>query len=510
MRKVTEPTAPPTIITMANPPPPSAGRSDHHQAPPAGPGGPDAAALRALPSVEQVMQALPEDLTGPLPRPLVVRVLQDQLDQLRAIALGRRPGTPVRDRDEVVEHLHQAVAAVARERLQPVINATGVPLHTNLGRAPLSHAMEALATVAAGYNNLEFSLETGGRGRRGAYVERLLAVIANAEAATMVNNCAGGLVLALRHLISDERDEVIISRGELVEIGGSFRIPDILAASGATLREVGTTNRTRAADYRAAVSPRTALLLKVHQSNFAIRGFTEEAGLGEIAAIAREHGIPLMHDLGSGAAIDTACVPGLPHEPTPAESLAQGADLVCFSGDKLLGGPQAGVLAGKAGLVQGIKREPFFRALRCNKLVFAAMEATAVATLDSATGDGAGRGTALQQLLATPLATLRERAETVANALAPALAPRFGIASGHLKGRMGGGTLPDASMPSHGLRITPADGSPGPQAVLDRLRLSHPAVVGVVQDDAVVLDLRTVAAQQDLALTAAVRQALAE
>ncbi len=465
---------------------------------------PDPVALRALPSVEQVIQGLPEGSARLLPRPLLVRVVQEVIEELRAVALGRRPGRPLQDRAEVMERIGQAVSAVARERLQPVINATGVPLHTNLGRAPLTHALEALATVAEGYNTLEFSLDTGGRGRRGAYVERLLAVIAGAEAATMVNNCAGGLVLALRHLIGPERDEVVISRGELVEIGGSFRIPDILTESGATLREVGTTNRTRAADYRAAIGPRTALLLKVHQSNFAIQGFTEEAGLGELAPLAREHGIPLMHDLGSGAAIDTSRVPGLPHEPTPAESLAQGADLVCFSGDKLLGGPQAGVLAGRAELVKGIKREPFFRALRCNKLVFAAMEATAVATLEG------GAGTALQQMLDTPLAALAERAETLAEALAPALAPRFGIQAVELSGRMGGGTLPAASMPSRGLRLSPADGAPGPQALLDRLRLGHPAVVGVIQDDAVVLDLRTVLPRQDLALTASIRHALDE
>lgn len=456
---------------------------------------PITAALRALPSIEQAVQALPTELVAGMPRPLVVRVVQETMDGMRAVALGQAAGVALEDRGQVMAKVEQAVAAVSRERLRPVINATGVPLHTNLGRAPLGHAVDALITVATGYNSLEFSIETGERGRRGAYVERLLAVVAGAGAATLVNNCAGGLVLALRHLIQPERNEVIISRGELVEIGGSFRIPDILAASGAILREVGTTNRTRLADYRGAVGPRTALLLKVHQSNFAIQGFTEETSLAELSSLAREHGIALMHDLGSGAAMDTAEVPGLPHEPTPAESLAQGADLVCFSGDKLLGGPQAGVLAGQPGLISDIKRDPFFRALRCNKLVFAAMEATASAIMDG------GTGTALQQMLTTAASHLEKRAAAIAEAVRAVLPTGFSIQPVPLSGRMGGGTLPASSMPSHGLKLVLHQGAPGAQEILSRFRLATPAVVGVISDGAVLLDLRTVFPQQDSVLS---------
>lgn len=467
---------------------------------------PDAGALRALPSVEQAVQALPAELLTEMPRPLVVRVVQETIDGLRAVALGLADGEVPTGREQVMDLIRKRVEMVSRERLRPVINATGVPLHTNLGRAPLGHAVDALVSVASGYNSLEFCIETGERGRRGAYVERLLAVVAGAGAATLVNNCAGGLVLALRHLIRPERNEVIISRGELVEIGGSFRIPDILGASGAVLREVGTTNRTRLADYRAAISPQTALLLKVHQSNFAIQGFTEETGLDELALLAREHGVPLMHDLGSGAAMDTAAVPGLPHEPTPAESLAQGADLVCFSGDKLLGGPQAGVLAGAPALIRGIKRDPFFRALRCNKLVFAAMEATATAILDS------NGSTALQRMLDSPLEDLRKRASAIIDEVSPGLPDGVVLESVTLSGRMGGGTLPAATMPSHGLRLAaePGGGAPDARELLRRLRITTPAVVGFIAGEAVQLDLRTVAPDQDGLLASVIRSVLAE
>ncbi len=269
----------------------------------------------------------------------------------------------------------------ARSRLQPVINGTGIILHTNFGRAPLgSAALRGLAEIGSSYNNLEYDLATGTRGKRAGYLEQGLALLCGGEAATVVNNCAAALVLIVRHFTS-KKPEVIISRGELVQIGGGFRIGEILETSGARLREVGATNKTVLSDYAKAIGPETGMILKVHQSNFFMSGFAGSPPNEELARLAHTKRIPFVEDLGSGAVVATEKLGLAEHEPTPNETLKRGADLVCFSGDKLLGGPQAGIIAGKARFIAALKKEPLFRALRCDKLVLAALGATVEAHL---------------------------------------------------------------------------------------------------------------------------------
>ena len=316
--------------------------------------------LRDLPSVDELVRDVDD--------PLAVATARAVLDQAREeIRAGADPGN-------LQERLAEALAAARRPALRRVINATGVLVHTNLGRAPLAEAALERVREAAGYSNLEYDLSTGSRGSRQDHLAPLLRRLTGAEAAIVVNNNAAAMLLALAALA--EGREVVVSRGELIEIGDGFRIPDVLARSGASLVEVGTTNRTRAADYERAIGPDTALLLRVHQSNFRVVGFTEQPRLEELAAVARRHELPLVDDLGSGALVE---VEG---EPTPAAALAAGADLVCFSGDKLLGGPQAGIVAGRADLVERLRRHPLHRALRSDKLTLAALEGTLALYLD--------------------------------------------------------------------------------------------------------------------------------
>src|SRR6185503_4236078 len=311
-------------------------------------------ALRSLPAVEKVLQALG---AVDVPRPAVVGIVRRELS-------GIRSEKQVPNFEAVLARIRSSLDALRRSRILPVINGTGVLVHTNLGRSPLGPAVvETLRAIAANYNNLEFDLTGGERGSRAAYLEHNLALLCGAEAATVVNNCAAALVLTLRHFTAGERKEVVISRGELVQIGGGFRIPDILEASGARLREVGTTNKTALNDYARGIGKQTALILKVHRSNFFMGGFVESPSTEEIAALARRKRLPFVEDLGSGAVIATEKLAAIEHEPTPAEVLKRGVDLVCFSGDKLLGGPQAGIIAGRARLIAVLKREPFFRAL---------------------------------------------------------------------------------------------------------------------------------------------------
>src|SRR3984885_4631616 len=330
--------------------------------------------LRAIPAVEKVLQALGD---AGLPRPMVVEVVRRELAALR-----KQKSIP--EFDAVVATIRAALRDLSSSRIRPLINGTGIVIHTNFGRAPLAEpVIEALSQIGANYNNLEYGLAGGKRDGRAAYLEQSLAVLCGAEAAAVVNNNAAALVLILRHLCEDEthsaqrKNEVVISRGELVQIGGGFRIPDILETSGARLREVGATNKTTLRDYARAIGRETAMILKVHRSNFFMGGFVESPTPEDIGKLAREKRVPFVEDLGSGAMIETATTAGLEHEPTPAEVIRRGVDLVCFSGDKLLGGPQAGIIAGKAKLVDALKRDPFFRALRCDKLILAGLEATA-------------------------------------------------------------------------------------------------------------------------------------
>ncbi|MGH9508965.1 MAG: L-seryl-tRNA(Sec) selenium transferase [Terriglobales bacterium] len=384
--------------------------------------------------------------------------------------------------------------------LRPVINATGVILHTNLGRAPLADAAVArIAEVATGYSNLEFDLDTGERGKRDVHADRLFRRLLDPEgtsgvATVVVNNNAAAVFLALNTLA--EGGEVVVSRGELVEIGGSFRIPDVMAKSGAVLREVGTTNRTRLADYERAITERTRLLLRVHRSNFEIVGFTEQPALAELAALGRRRGIPVMEDLGSGALLDLAAL-GVASEPGIVESLRAGVDLVTYSGDKLLGGPQAGMLSGKAELVARIRSNPIFRALRVDKLTYAALEATLLAYVRQ--DHDAIPALRLMRLSADEI---RKRAEAVAARLAPS-APRLKVEVVEGESVIGGGSTPGARLPTRLLAVT-AEGLSADE-LSARLRAAELPVIGRVEEGRVLLDLRTVFPQQDAVVEAALR-----
>ncbi len=445
---------------------------------------------RAIPAVGKVLDALADET---LPRPLVTEIVRQYLAALRESE--NIPGL-----DAIVRALREQIEQLALTKLQPVINGTGIVLHTNLGRAPLGPtAVERIAQVAASYSNLEYDLAAGSRGSRAAYLERLLALACESEAATVVNNCAAALILILRHFTSGKR-EVIISRGELIQIGGGFRIPEILEASGAKLREVGTTNRTVAADYAAALSDETALILKVHRSNFHMEGFVESAVTEELAPLAQKAGVPLVEDLGSGALFATEHLAGLDPEPTPAAVLARGVDLVCFSGDKLFGGPQAGIIAGRATLVKRLKADPLFRALRCDKLVFAALEATAELHLAGALAE-----IPAYALLARGPEELRQRAEAIVVRLDD-LPLAIGIAE--VEAEVGGGTLPRSRVPSVALSLVPRNGSL--DALAARLRHGAMPVIGYLAGNRFLLDLRTVFPAQDETLIHSIRAAVSE
>ena len=436
---------------------------------------------RSIPSVEKVLHAL-----GPvcLPRNVVLHLARKEI-----VGLRRKHQSVAFE--EVVERLRSVCDRLNRQQLRPVINGTGVILHTNLGRAPLgAKAIENLSAVAGQFNNLEYDLTEGARGTRAEYVEICLAVLCGAEKATIVNNCAAALVLALRHF-TRTRSEVIISRGELVEIGGGFRIPEILEASGGRLREVGTTNKTSLKDYVKAIGPETGLILKVHRSNFVMSGFVESPSTCDLAVLARKKRIPIVEDLGSGA----VAADGLVDEPTPAEILKQGVDLVTFSGDKLFGGPQAGIIAGRGKLIAALKEEPFYRALRCDKLVLAALEATASSHL----GADSEKAIPLLSMLKRPMDELRARAEKLAAALG-GVAIEASI--GTSQAQVGGGSLPHTFIPSIALQLRPARIAVSEFA--KRMRLGTPAVVGCVSDGSFKIDLRTVFPAQDTALVSTI------
>ncbi len=406
--------------------------------------------LRDLPSVDELARGADDPLAVDAAR----TVLERAREEIRA---GADPG-------DLAARVRDELTAARAPSLRRVLNATGVIVHTNLGRAPL--AAEALAQVveaARGYSNLELDLREGSRGSRQDHVAAILRRLTGAEAALVVNNNAAAMLLALAALA--EGREVIVSRGELIEIGDGFRIPDVLAGSGARLVEVGTTNRTRARDYEKAVRAETALLLRVHQSNFRVVGFTELPRLEELAAIARRHGLPLLDDLGSGVLTE------LPGEPSARESLAAGADLVCFSGDKLLGGPQAGIVVGRGELIERLRRHPLQRAVRIDKLSLAALEGTLRVYLE------APERIPVLRMLNENVAVVRARAERLASLVAGTVEETVG--------RVGGGALPLAELPSFACAIEESLAAP--------LRAGDPPVVGIVRDGKLLLDCRTLA-----------------
>ncbi len=426
--------------------------------------------LRALPSVDAVL-AWPEvaSALAAHPRPRVVEAVRTALAAART-RLQETVGRPFEAADVL-----QALARLALPKLRPVLNATGVVLHTNLGRAPLAAAARAqLARVADGYCNLEFDLEAGERGSRFAPVVESLCRLTGAEDALVVNNCAAATLLVLTALA--EGREVVVSRGELVEIGGGFRIPDVMRQSHATLVEVGTTNRTRRADYEKALADTTALVAKVHRSNFALVGFTEEASVAELVPLCAPRGIPLFVDAGSGHLLPLD-VAGLGVEATMRDHVEAGADLVAFSGDKLLGGPQAGIVVGRAALLARLRSHPLHRALRVDKLTVAALEATL-----GMYRDGQGDAVPTRAFLLQSPATLRLRAERLQGALAGHAIPCEVLA---VEGQAGGGTLPLARLPSFACAV-----AGDAEALLASLRRGEPAVVGRIADGKLFLDVR--------------------
>jgi L-seryl-tRNA(Ser) seleniumtransferase len=455
---------------------------------------------RAIPAVNTVLESLGQI---DLPRPLVVDLVRRELAQFR----HRRE---VPEFNVIIDLVRAEIERVRASRVQPVINGTGIVVHTNLGRSPLPlGAGEALRNIASAYNNIELNLTAGDRGQRGAYLERALAVLCDAEAVTIVNNCAAALVLIVHHFVDRQldwfnqsssrpgRSEIVISRGELVQIGGGFRIGEILEVTGATLREVGATNKTTINDYARAISKQTALILKVHRSNFFMSGFVESPGTAELAALARKKRIPFVEDLGSGAMLATEHMGLHHHEPTPTESLRSGANLVCFSGDKLFGGPQAGIIAGKKRLIDTLKREPLFRALRCGKLTFAAMQTTVDLHLNQVTSEIPALA-----LLQVPKDELRARAAAIVTRL-QGLPLRVTIGSG--TGKAGGGALPKSIVPSITIDVLTENSSLEEFALA--LRRSVPPVIGYLADQRLKLDLRTIFSHQDDQLVDVIRTA---
>jgi len=463
---------------------------------------------RKIPAVNKVLDALGE---YDLPRPLVVDLVRRGLSKIRS-------NSEIPEFESTVERLHRSLELFRASRLQPVINGTGIVIHTNFGRAPLTpEAVRVLTEIGSGYSNLEYDLATGERGHRGVYIENALALLCGAEAATVINNCAAALVLIVHHFAArnaraarpvrtglasgaPSKNEIIISRGELVQIGGGFRIGEIIETTGATLREVGATNKTTLDDYRRAIGHRSAMILKVHRSNFFMSGFVESPSAAAIAALARKKRIPFVEDLGSGAVVPTEQFNIAEHEPTPSETLKAGADLVCFSGDKLFGGPQAGIIAGRKRFVTALKREPLFRALRCDRLCFAALQATIDLHLNQAVAKIPAIG-----LLQVTEDELCNRAAVIKTGLSDL---PLQIAIGRSTAKVGGGTLPKSTISSVTIEIVPRHSSPADLAA--RLRSTAPPVIGYIANDRFKLDLRTILPHQDDTVVDAVRAACAK
>jgi L-seryl-tRNA(Ser) seleniumtransferase len=433
--------------------------------------------LRDLPSVDELLR---DARLAAEPHPLALAAARAALERAREeIHAGAEPG-------DLAERAVAELGRLRRPRLRRVLNATGVIVHTNLGRAPLAEAaLERVREVGGGYSNLEYDVAEGARGSRQDHCADLLRRLTGAEAALVVNNNAAAVVLALAALAAGR--EVLVSRGELIEIGDGFRIPDVLERSGARLVEVGTTNRTRAADFDRAAGPETALLLRVHQSNFRLVGFTEQASLRDLAAVARRHGLPLVDDLGSGSLGPSNAVL-LGDEPDVRESVSAGADLVCFSGDKLLGGPQAGIVVGRAELVERLRRHPLQRALRADKLTLAALEGTLALYLDP---ERAVRELPVLRMLSEPPEAVRARAARLAE-----------LTGGEVEetvARVGGGALPLAELASFACAVE--------EELASRLRACEPPVIALVRDGRTLLDCRTLADDEIESVGAAVAAA---
>ena len=454
--------------------------------------------LRNIPGVERVMAS--ELLAGEVraySREWVVSVVRQQLEQARADV---RRGAPAPTVEEIAAATRQAAATLNRPAPLPVINATGVIIHTNLGRAPLSRAAtEAAALAAQGYSNLEFDLDNGRRGSRQAHLQNLLQELTGAEAGLVVNNNAAAVLLGLSAVAAGK--EVIVSRGEAVEIGGGFRIPDVLAQSGATLVDVGTTNRTYVRDYENNVTGNTGAFLKAHASNFRVEGFTATVEPAELVRLGAKLDIPVLHDVGSGSLLPTEQY-GMAHEPTPQESVAAGVGLTFFSGDKLLGGPQAGIVVGSSELVGRLERHPLARAFRIDKLSLASL----IATLRHYRRGEAEREIPIWRMIAMPLQLVEERAESWRQAVAEI--PGVSAAVVASRSAIGGGSLPGETLPSKTLYLSCGEASGGAAGVMERLRQARPPVIARIEENRVLLDPRTVPPEADEQVRQTLIQAL--
>jgi L-seryl-tRNA(Ser) seleniumtransferase len=458
-------------------------------------------ALRNIPSVNELLDSPPlKSLVQRVSHSTVVSGVRRFLDNLRSDMQSTASAMGIPTPGELAERIANWIATEERPPLMPVINATGILLHTGLGRAPLAdEALAAIKEVSAGYASVEVDLVTGERSQRVVAVERLLTRLTGAEAAAVVNNNAGATLLALAALAGGK--EVIVSRGQLIEIGGSYRLPEVMSASGAILREVGTTNKTRIGDYEAAISQQTGALMRVHTSNYVITGFTEQPTLAELVSLGRKHNLPVMDDIGSGALVELGRY-GIAGEPVAGDSIRAGADVVLFSGDKLLGGPQCGIIVGRRTLIHKIMKHPLMRALRVDKMTLAALAATLRLYGDL---EVAERSVPLLSLLSTPLENLKNRAER----LAPQLAATGAVAKAEPiqdVAYLGGGSVPTQQIGTWCVALTPREGTV--DALSDALRTGSRSVVGRIKGGRLLLDLRTVFPRQEADLIGAV-QALA-
>jgi L-seryl-tRNA(Ser) seleniumtransferase len=461
--------------------------------------------LRALPAVDELLHHSQGQTHLKIhSKALVVgsirRVLEKKRQAILRSANAQEAGAVEIGQERILSEVQEELAAAMRPSLRPVINATGVVLHTNLGRALLSpEALKKISEIGGRYSNLEFDLTTGDRGSRYGHVEEILCRMTGAESALVVNNNAGAVLLALNSLA--EGKEVIVSRGQLVEIGGSFRIPDVMIKSGARLVEVGTTNRTHLEDYEKAVGERTALLLKVHTSNFRILGFTAEVSLKDLVALGRAKGLPVMEDLGSGCLVDLSEY-GIEKEPTVQETMEAGVDVVTFSGDKLLGGPQAGIILGKKRFLDLLKKNPLNRALRIDKLTLAGIEAILQVYLNEAR---AIKNIPVLAMLTCPKGELERRAKRFRRKLIKDLSSVCQVNLKEDVSQVGGGALPLQALPTTVITLRPLETSAA--KLEERLRKSDPPVIARVKEEEVLLDLRTVTKTEESALLAGVRQA---
>ena len=464
--------------------------------------------LRDLPKIDLMMQepALQEALLS-CPRNLVLQSVQEVIDDYRQrIISAMKSSEDIKGINLSIDYLAKEAAAIALKRcspqLRPVINATGIIIHTNLGRAPLAKsAVDALTSVAESYSNLEMNLESGKRGSRQAHLEKILCDLSGAEAAYVVNNNAAAVLLVLSTFAPGR--EVVVSRGELVEIGGSFRIPEIIAAGGARLVEVGTTNKTYLRDYEAAVNDQTSAFLKVHTSNYHLIGFTAAVKTEELVSLAEKHDVLIIEDLGSGVFLDLGKY-DLPGEPRVQDSIAAGADLVTFSGDKMLGGPQAGIIVGREKFVSSIRRNQLARALRIDKFTAAALEATLKLYYDE---EKVLQEIPVWAMLTADRAVLEQRANKLSERFAGIFDEAdISVISG--TSRVGGGALPMAELPTHLVAVTPNTGSISPQRLVEKLRQSKPPVVLRLQHDTLLFDPRTILLEQEEMLLSSLEEAL--